>query len=130
DLLGPPALVAQLEGVAMPRRQVIAEAPQPFGIRCELRRQLHQKRAELGPKVLDPAEEDRDMDLRVQQPLHMADEAADLGGEDEAVRRLLQPALHRLLGRQAVEAGVDLDRAKAAGVLLQARLALRLARVE
>jgi hypothetical protein len=67
--------------------------------------------------------------LGLAEPLHVRQVSADLDGEHETGRRLLDPARHGFGLRQPVEGRVQLDRVEVAGVVVEPE-ALRTARTE
>ena len=93
-------------------------------------RQLEDDRAELVAQQLDEVEISPDAGLRVPQLLHVGDETAALGGEDETGRRTVAPFHDGVPAREAIERRVDLYGAKPPGIMVEEVFGARARRIE
>jgi hypothetical protein len=86
------------------------KAVEPLEIFVEAWRQLVEQRPERRSERTGERDKLVGRFLAVEELLHVRDEAVDLDRVAEARRRLLAPLVEGRGKRQAVEAGVDLDR--------------------
>ena len=109
DVLGEPARVPELEGVAA-GRQRLERTGEDVVVPLEARRQLPEQRPELAGSAqwLDACVHPLHSLSHASQALHVRQVTARLHREKEVVRCSLCPALDRLHGRQSVEGRIDL----------------------
>ncbi len=122
DLIVVPAGVAELDDMLEVAGQLLEEIPEPLEVFVEARRQLVEDRAE---RRLEPAGEgDEIVDFRLApgELLHVGQETVGLDRIAKARRRFLAPAVEGRGQGQAVEAGVDLDRAEFLGIAFEPTL--------
>ena len=118
-LLVVPALVAELDDLLEVPRQPREERVEARQVAVETWRELVQQRPQRVAELAGEQDEAVDLVRAIDQLLHMGDEAVDLDRVAEARRRLLAPAIEGRFQRNAVEAGVDLDRVELFGVALE-----------
>src|SRR5215207_5547476 len=120
DRLRVPARMAELEGVAPGWVQHLEEGSEALPVYLHLGRELKKNRTDLVAQ---------DFEARLQKLqgvvaalgklLPMGDELRGLPSEAEIVRRLIEPALHGLQRRRAVEGRVELGRVEAGHVIAE-----------
>jgi len=117
DRLTEPALVSELEAVP-PRGQDAQRTRQKLLVASEVGRELPDDRPELlgANEWLDPLVITSDPLLDLAQPPDVGQVAARLGGEQEILWGVLDPARHGIARREAIEGRVDLDRVEHLGV--------------
>ena len=104
-----PALMPELEGIAIRLGKHLDEIGQAILVRVEAPRQLQQHGTAFLAENLKPGHQERDRVLRTRlETLPMGDELGRLPGETKRRGRAVVPSLHRLNRWRAIEGAVDL----------------------
>src|SRR4051794_40381806 len=114
DVLVVPTVVAELEDVLDRAREQLQKSGGPGQVFVKAWRQLVEDRAEIGLQAPREIDERIEGLLAVLELLHVGNEAVRLDRVAKAGRRLVVPFVERGREREAVEAGVDLDRVERA----------------